>query len=169
MIDIADPEKFRENIRVKLNAVIQNEEFAENLEKGILNYTINEATINKVIKKWKNSGFVTIYINRLRSVYINLKNPDIINRVNSGEITPEWLSQSNHQEFSPEKWRTMIELKIKKDASKYVNKIRASTDIFKCRKCKGRNCSFYEVQLRSCDEPMTIFISCLDCGATWRQ
>jgi hypothetical protein len=34
MIDIADPEKFRENIRVKLNAVIQNEEFAENLERG---------------------------------------------------------------------------------------------------------------------------------------
>jgi hypothetical protein len=34
MIDIADP-RSSARISVKLNAVIQNEEFAENLEKGI--------------------------------------------------------------------------------------------------------------------------------------
>jgi hypothetical protein len=52
---IADPEKFRENIRVKLNAVIQNES-SPRTWKGILNYTINEATINKVIKEMEKLG-----------------------------------------------------------------------------------------------------------------
>ena len=29
------------------------------------------------------------------------------------------------------------------------------TDQFKCRKCGSRSCSYYEVQTRSADQPMT--------------
>jgi hypothetical protein len=53
MIDIADP-RSSENIRVKLNAVIQNEEFAENLERGFKLH--HQTTINKVIKEIKTRG-----------------------------------------------------------------------------------------------------------------
>jgi len=44
----------------------------------------------------------------------------------------------------------------------------AKTSLLQCRKCKGKNCSYSEMQTRSADEPMTTFAYCLDCGNRWR-
>ena len=46
-----------------------------------------------------------------------------------------------------------------------------TTDMFTCKKCNGRKCSYYQMQTRTADEPMTIFISCLvdGCGNRWRE
>ena len=38
-----------------------------------------------------------------------------------------------------------------------------------CRKCGQRECTFYEMQTRSADEPMTIFVTCLSCGNRWKE
>jgi transcription elongation factor S-II len=43
------------------------------------------------------------------------------------------------------------------------------TDMFKCRRCGSRSCNYYEMQTRSADEPMTQFITCLDCNNHWKQ
>lgn len=40
---------------------------------------------------------------------------------------------------------------------------------FACPNCKGKNTSYYELQTRSSDEPMTIFASCNDCGKKFRK
>ena len=55
------------------------------------------------------------------------------------------------------------------DKLKYELKPEAMTNVFKCRKCNSRSCSYYEVQTRSADEPMTQFITCLNCNNRWRQ
>ena len=34
---------------------------------------------------------------------------------------------------------------------------------------RGKRTWYYELQTRSCDEPMTCFITCLDCGKRWKQ
>ncbi len=39
---------------------------------------------------------------------------------------------------------------------------------FVCRKCKGVRTTHYALQTRSSDEPMTIFVCCLNCGNRWR-
>ena len=52
---------------------------------------------------------------------------------------------------------------------KYDIKPESMTDRYKCRKCGSRKCSYYEVQTRSADEPMTQFITCLKCNTRWRQ
>ena len=69
----------------------------------------------------------------------------------------------------PENWTELLDKKIKRDKLKYEMKPQAMTDQFKCRKCNSRSCSYYEVQTRSADEPMTQFISCLECGNRWKQ
>ena len=69
----------------------------------------------------------------------------------------------------PENWKDLIDEKLRRDKLKYELKPEAMTDVFKCRKCSSRSCSYYEVQTRSADEPMTQFINCLDCGNRWRQ
>eukprot|EP00798_Chlamydomonas_sp_ICE-L_P006310 gene6310-biopygen1445 len=44
----------------------------------------------------------------------------------------------------------------------------ATTDQFNCARCKQRQCSYVEVQTRSCDEPASIFVTCHGCGNRWR-
>ena len=62
----------------------------------------------------------------------------------------------------------IIEEKKIRDENKYTPKLEASTDNFTCRKCKSKKCSYYQLQTRSADEPMTTFVTCLDCGSRWK-
>lgn len=41
--------------------------------------------------------------------------------------------------------------------------------MFKCSKCKSDKTTYYEMQTRSADEPMTAFITCLNCGKRWKS
>ena len=77
MIKIENPETFRSNVTNKLSDVLLNEKLATNMERGVYNYSIKQATDKQIIKKWDNIYFVELYKNRLRTIYINLKN-DII-------------------------------------------------------------------------------------------
>ena len=62
VLKIDDVDVFRNNIRSKLNGVLQNEKNSVNLEKGIFNYALKEADQHKVVKKWDNRKFVQIYV-----------------------------------------------------------------------------------------------------------
>ena len=164
MHKITNPEGFRKNVSGKFLELLEDEKQSINLEKGIFNYAIKEATNRKIIKKWENPYFAQIYIDRLRSIYVNLKNPELLNMLKKNEIVPQTLAFMTHQEMNHEHWRVMIDRKIKRDASKFNTNVQASTDMFTCRKCKSKRSTFYELQTRSADEPATIFITCLDCG-----
>ena len=164
MLAISNPDKFRENVRTKLTPILGDEVVSTNLEKGIYNYSIKEANSKKIIKKWDNPYFSQLYVDRLRSVYLNLKNMELLEQVKNKEITPQTLAFMTHQEMNPGQWKTLIEQKMKRDANKFTTNIQASTDMFTCRRCKSKRSSFFEMQTRSADEPSTIFITCLDCG-----
>ena len=174
---IQNPESFREKLREKLKPYFEvdgiDEEdvvkHATNLEKGVFNYTIREATFRKIVKKWENPAFSQLYLDRMRSVYLNLKNPDLLMQIVSGETPAQTVAFMTHQEFNPVRWRELIERKRKRDASKYTNTIEASTDMFTCKKCRSKKCTYYELQTRSADEPATVFVTCLDCGKNWKS
>jgi DNA-directed RNA polymerase subunit M/transcription elongation factor TFIIS len=159
---------FRTNIVKKLNSVFDNEKHSSNLEKGIYNYSLKEATRRKVIKKWDNPYFVQIYVDHLRSIFVNLKNTDIVSQVKDGSIKSHTIAFMTHQEFCPERWNGLIEAKSKRDKTKFETNLEAATDLFTCRKCKGNQCTYYQLQTRSADEPMTTYISCILCSARWK-
>ena len=170
MENIHSPEKFRENIRKNLGNILGCEHtIVVNLEKGIFNYAIKEANNKKIVKKWENKAFAQIYVDKLRTIYMNLKNPELLQNICNGEIIPQSIAFMTHQELNPSRWKILIDQKIKRDASKFTTNIQASTDMFTCKKCKSKKCTYYELQTRSADEPATIFVTCLDCGKHWKS
>jgi DNA-directed RNA polymerase subunit M/transcription elongation factor TFIIS len=164
---IENPDTFRINIRKKLNEVLNNEKNSSNLEKGIFNYALKEADQRKVIKKWDNAFFVQIYLNHLRSIMTNLS-ADILKQIESGDIKPHQVAFMTHHEMRPDRWAKMIESKSKRDKNKFEVNLSAATDTITCKKCRGNKCTYYQLQCRSSDEPMTTFVQCLICSARFK-
>ena len=165
---IENPELFRTNIKNKLNEVLKNEKKSSNLEKGIYNWSLKESDQRKVLKKWDNRHFILIYLDKLRSTFNNLKNKEVIDLINNDSIKVHTIAFMTHQEMKPEKWIELIKAKSIRDQNKFETNIEAATDTFTCRKCKSKKCTYYQMQTRSADEPMTTFVSCIDCGNRWK-
>jgi transcription elongation factor S-II len=169
---IEKPEEFRVNVAAKLSPFFVekggSEKHAANLEKGIHNWALKEATNRKVVKKWDNPFFVQIYLDHLRSIYLNLKNDNLIEQVVSGEIKSHTIAFMTHHEMLPEKWAEMIRVKSIRDKGKFEVNLEACTDTFTCRKCKSKKCTFMQAQTRSADESMTTYVQCLECGCRWK-
>ena len=168
MRKITDSTKFRQGVRNEIAKVLPQKHYASNLEKGIFNWSIREADNKNVVKKWENVYFVQIYVDRFRMIWVNLRNKDTVARVMNKEIKPHELGQMSHQEIAPEKWEKLIQEKKEKAENRSAPKLDGNTDMFTCRKCKSNKCSYYQLQTRSADEPMTTFVTCVNCGNRWK-
>jgi transcription elongation factor S-II len=168
MRTVTNPDIFRTNVKMQLGEILDNSKIGDNLERGIYNFVLQLADEKNIVKKWENTYFVQLYIDKFRSLYTNIQNPKIRKIITEKQIKPHKLAFMTHQELLPEKWTVLIEdLKIK-NQNKYTPKIEASTDNFTCYKCKSKECSYYQLQTRSADEPMTTFVTCIKCGNRWK-
>lgn len=171
---IKNPVLFRENMQKKLYTLIRRKNCALNLEKGIYNFAIREAKKKKIVRKWDNPYFSILYLDKFRSIYLNLnkksmiKNKNLLSRLKKREFKAHELAFMTHQEMYPEKWNKLVNAKIERDNNAIKMEQTGATDEFKCWKCKNSKCNYYQMQTRSADEPMTTFISCLVCANRWR-
>jgi len=168
-MQIVNPEQFRQNVVGKLNEQLENETNAINMEKAVFNYAYREAGHRKILRKWTNNAFAQLYTDHLRTIYLNL--PNQLSHIRSGEITPQQFVFMTHQEMKPARWTALLEKKNIIEANKYTSNVEASTDMFICPqpKCRSRKCTYYTLQVRSADEPESVFVSCLDCGKNFRR
>jgi transcription elongation factor S-II len=98
-----------------------------------------------------------------------IKNNYLLDKIKSGEIKSSEITNLSVYEIHPDNWKEIIEEKIKRDKMMYELKPESMTERYKCRKCGSRKCSYYEMQTRSADEPMTQFFTCLDCKNRWKM
>ena len=105
---IENPSKFRENVVSKLNETLKNDNASLNLEKGIYNFSLQESDFRKIVKKWDNPNFVHIYLNRLRTIVLNLNNKSLVDSITKGEIKPHKVAFMTHQEMQPERWKELL-------------------------------------------------------------
>jgi DNA-directed RNA polymerase subunit M/transcription elongation factor TFIIS len=161
------PEVFRQNVcDIILTAKTKEPEVSRIIEKGVFDYAIKEAGIQKVVKKWNNPTFVGIYTTRLRTINENLDL--IIEQLNECLISYDDLAFITHQEIKPDQWASLIKEKSVKDSNLFEDNSEAATDTFTCYKCRTKKCTFYQLQTRSADEPMTTFVTCINCGFRWK-
>jgi transcription elongation factor S-II len=141
-----------------------------NIEISVYNYTIRDAAQHDIVCKPTHAPFIVAYNNRLRSIWWNIQNNTQLRvALCNGSVDPRTLEKMTHVELNIDKWKHEIDAKIKRDQFRFTNNQRACTSVYTCRKCRSNRCTFYTVQIRSADEPMTVFVACLDCGKNWRD
>jgi transcription elongation factor S-II len=145
------------------------------LEKNIFDAAYQYAQRQYIARTWKSPQFMEIYRQILRSTLFNLhpdspvKNQRLLARILEGEFALEAIPFMTSYELFPENWFALKDKLLQREQKILEGNKSRATDQFKCRRCLKRECTYYELQTRSADEPMTIFITCLNCGKEWRQ
>jgi DNA-directed RNA polymerase subunit M/transcription elongation factor TFIIS len=151
------------------------EEQKDELEQIIYQMTIRIAEKEHIRASWGNSSFSDVYSAVARRIVGNLsptsyiKNTNLWERFKSGEITLAQIANQNSYEMYPDVWQQMVDFQAKRERTQLEGDFSRATDKWQCNGCKMRKCTYYELQTRSADEPMTIFIQCLNCNKRWTQ
>jgi len=113
------------------------------------------------------------YKAKFRQIHFNLKdssNPDLRKKVLMGDIAPNVLITLSPEDLASdakkEENQRIREKKLFDSAPSSVKL--ATTDQFQCGKCRQRKCTYYQMQTRSADEPMTTFVRCTVCNNSWK-
>jgi transcription elongation factor S-II len=163
MYSITNPDLLRQKMRMKLDETILKPLLSENVEIGVYNYAVRTSIEKKVFRKWTNVLFAELYLSKMKTVLFNLTHELIHSMEN-----PHLIAFRSHQELNPEKWHEMLHKKQKRDEHLFSRKLAATTTDFTCFKCKSNKCTYYQLQTRSADEPMTTFVTCVECENHWR-
>lgn len=131
-----------------------------------------EVIEDKIFEKNKQTN--PKYKAQVRSRVFNLKdkkNPSLRENVLCGVIKPEKIAVMTSEEMASDEVKEQREKFIKEgvDGAQLAIKEGTTSTLLKCGKCRKSNCTFFEMQTRSADEPMTVFVTCNECGNRWKQ
>jgi DNA-directed RNA polymerase subunit M/transcription elongation factor TFIIS len=130
------------------------------LETAILNKCIADAQRWFIDIDWKSLPFHEMVRNRAISLY------GVRNLLET--MTPEEFVNTSEVDRHPERWMDKLRQAAERDKALYSRKTTASVQMY-CSACKKKtNCDYYQMQTRSADEPMTTFVTCLECDKRWK-
>jgi DNA-directed RNA polymerase subunit M/transcription elongation factor TFIIS len=145
------------------------------LELNVFKTTWDSAQKYYIPRNWKSPQFKDLYLQISRQVFWNLhpdspvNNKRLVKRIKEGEFTLDAVPTLTHYEMFPEHWRELADRQIIREQKILEGNRSMATDMYECKRCHKRECTYYEMQTRSADEPATIFITCLNCGKNWRK
>ena len=157
----------------KLKVLIDDKEICEKIEKSINNYCIEQCKVKNIEPNIENTYFLRMYVNKLISIYNNLdkksyiKNNNFYDKVINNELDIDNVAFLSPQEINPDHWKKYIDKQNATEGFLYSITAGTKTQEYKCGRCKQRDCTYYQLQVRCSDEPMTTFINCLNCGNSW--
>ena len=165
-----------ERLRIyKITSSLWKEEILkmpEIMEKSIFNQTIKDARERIIERSWNSQEFKWLYkknYNRLMGNISYNKNADfVLNKIKYNLWEPQNIVSMNSQILYPELWEQLLLKNAKKMAMMGKQQKEQGSDIFRCGKCKKNNCTYFQMQTRSADEPMTTFVTCLECCNRWK-
>ena len=161
---------YREKVVETFNSIIDDIELAKALENSIHHFAEKESKERNIVENISNKGFYILYTDRVRSLWNNIRdeNSHLLKTIKKGKINMEKVGIMTHQEMNPDNWKLLIENKIEREKNTYENNKEGASKEFKCMRCKKRETKYTQVQTRSADEPMTTFVTCINCGNNWK-
>jgi hypothetical protein len=145
------------------------------LERGVYNATLVDAAKHMIPLTWDHEMFRWMYKAIAKRTISNfhpesyLGNKTLIERWKDGEFTLESIGHWGPYDLNPANWKDLKDQQFRRDKRILEGNMAMATDRFRCSQCKKKMCTYYELQTRSADEPMTIFVNCLNCGKRWKQ
>ena len=189
-------ETLRNHVRSSLAKLVPDRPYARNIEKSVWEWAVTETKRRGEPHAFENRFFRSRYKHKVLALANELKRgewvacvmtpdeaggvrvaleiqPHLLHKLFTRELKSTDLVHMGPHAIWPEGpvAQTMTASR-EKDLQKERAKAQIDEDytvLFKCGKCKSARTTFYLLQTRSADEPMTAFITCLGCGYRWKN
>ena len=184
----------REYTRQVFASLIGPGAISRNAEISTLNWAVQNARKNSQDPSWENPRFRKMYKSKVHCLITELRRPnhsvalttevedgevrvklDLVNqlvyRLRSKELSVKNLAKYPAEVLWPEGPYAAAMIESRK---KELEREKAKTldddyvGMFKCGKCKSIKTTYYQLQTRSADEPMTTYVTCMNCGSKWK-
>ena len=130
------------------------------IEEAILHRCVQDAQHWLIDIDWETPAFLEMYRSRAMGLY---PHRELAKTMGATEF-----AKSSEVDQSPGRWRDILQRVFEKDKAMYSKKTTASIHLY-CSSCKRKTkCDYYQIQTRSADEPMTTFVTCLECDKRWK-
>ncbi len=149
----------RETITKKLGKISLPVNTLKNIEIAIYNDTVLYANKHNMECTWDNFIFKHYYVVKAMQILHHLETyPSFKDRVVNQKMS-KTICTLKRSEMTNDEPVTMQRHNVVEEIA---------DGIFKCPKCHKRKVTYYQVQTRSADEPMTSYCTCVNCGFRWK-
>lgn len=152
----------RSNVTKQLVKIL-GDKIAKDVEKSIYDFSKEYAEINDTPYLIQ-----SIYETKSDEIMCQLSNRDsdyLVKGLKDKKIDPTKIAFMKPEELNPEKYENIIK---KREMEEYKKNNTSGSSVFTCAKCKKARCQVTQKQTRAGDEPPTTFVSCLECGHTFK-
>jgi hypothetical protein len=149
----------------KMEKLTNDYYIAKEIECGIFEFVLTRIKELNIIAKI----LPNMYFKMLDEIINNLNiknNPTLLPNILNGTIEPFKIAFFSPHQIHPLKWKKEIDKQI--ETAKLRDDV-PTTDLYKCYKCGARRSIVHQVQIRCADEPMTLFITCIECNNTYTK
>ena len=146
-----------------------DEKHAKNIEVSIFNWTVRRYPKNA---SWESKVFKEAYKLRFFEIKRALESGNLFERLSNKHIRAKDLVKMEPDTLIPDgPYAQAIATYVQRELD--IEKQKAKLDeeyegIFKCKKCKSKKTTYYQLQTRSADEPMTTYVTCMECDNHWK-
>lgn len=157
----------REHVLSKLTEL--NEKHAKNIEVSIFNWTVRRYPKNA---SWENKVFREAYKHRFFEMKRALTTGSLLENIIDKTVKAKDLVRMEADTLMPEgPYAQAIMTAKQRELDIETHKAKMDEEyegIFKCRKCGSKKTTYYQLQTRSADEPMTTYVTCTSCDNHWK-
>jgi DNA-directed RNA polymerase subunit M/transcription elongation factor TFIIS len=154
---------------------VTSAEIASELESRLLYSIVHYSKLNGIDVDWANRVFWSTYRSKATCIYENLSTTGTVvntenwaKRLLSGEVDPKTFVEMPAEELCPSLWKGALDKIVETEIRLYSKNVSAAIYLY-CSRCKKKSkCDYYQMQTRSADEPMTTFVTCLECDREWK-
>lgn len=172
-----NPQGVRNKVATEFGRALDDVDLGRKIEIVLYNDVLRSCKADKIPLEWSSHlGDVRTVRERYTQRAINLlvfnlkKNAALRHSLKTNEVTPKKFVAMLPWERDPAMWDPIFDRVAKKALGKQLGlSVEDAPDgFFECRKCKSKKTTYYQMQTRSADEPMTTFVQCLACKARWK-